>query len=82
MKSMILAATALIGLVALAEAPDVTASLVPFSRPTAVRWSGNTLARTMTSIHPYRGKLYTSGGEWNDNLGPCPMFAIDPYTGA
>lgn len=81
MRTCLFLIAVLTGFVVGAETPDVTDSMVPFSRPTAVRWKGNTLARTMTSIHPYKGKLYTSAGEWNDNLGPCPMFAIDPYTG-
>jgi hypothetical protein len=51
-----------------------------------VKWQGTNLAkrasRTTMTIYPYEGKLYTSGGEWNANTGPCPIFEIDPADGS
>ncbi len=54
--------------------------------PNLSRWQGTNVAqvvsRSVNTIFPYRDKLYVSGGEWNANTGPCPIFAIDPETGA
>ena len=66
---------------AVAAAPDLTDSMEFLANPNASRWS-DSLSRATMSIHPYNGKLYVSGGEWGDNSGPCPAFAVDPQTGA
>ena len=54
--------------------------------PALTRWSGTNAAQVVSrgtmTIFPYRDRLYVSGGEWNANTGPCPIFAIDPETGA
>lgn len=54
--------------------------------PNLTRWTGtnaaHVLSRSVMTIFPYRDRLYVSGGEWNANTGPCPVFAVDPETGA
>ena len=50
--------------------------------PAKSRWSGSAQSRHVQDLHPYQGKIYTSGGEWGGNTGPCPCFAVDPYSGA
>ena len=54
--------------------------------PNLSRWQGTNQAqvvsRSIMTIFPYRDRLYVSGGEWNANTGPCPIFSIDPETGA
>lgn len=65
---------------------DASDSLEFLCNPNMVRWSststGDNEARKMTSLHVYNGLVYTSGGEWNANLGPCPIWAVDPVSGA
>ncbi len=39
------------------------------------------MARAATSMAVHDGLLFVSGGDWDDNLGPCPIFAVNPYTG-
>lgn len=65
-----------------AAAPDLTSSLEYVGNPANSRWSGSAQSRHVQDLHPYRGKIYTSGGEWGGNTGPCPCFAVDPYSGA
>ena len=70
-------------LAAHADVPDLTSSLEPLCNPNASRWTASQpYARAATSMGVCDGLLFVSGGDWNDNLGPCPIFAVDPYTGA
>ena len=79
-------AVAIAGLVS-ADCPDYTGKLEFLCNPnaTVAKWQGTNLAkrisRTTMSLHPHKGKLYTSGGEWNANTGPCPIFTINPEDG-
>lgn len=66
-----------------ADPPDLTASLEPLCNPNASRWTASQpLARAATSIGVCDGLLFVSGGDWDDNLGPCPIFAVNPCTGS
>ena len=66
-----------------ADPPDLTASLEPLCNPNASRWTASQpMARAATSIGVCDGLLFVSGGDWDDNLGPCPIFAVNPYTGS
>ena len=66
-----------------ADVPDLTELMTFLCNPNASNsgWSSSQ-ARAITSIYPYRGKLYTSGGDWYANTGASPIFAVDPETGA
>ncbi|MBR1608738.1 MAG: hypothetical protein IJ678_03890 [Kiritimatiellae bacterium] len=44
-------------------------------------WS-TSQARGLTTLYPYQGKIWTSGGDWYNNTGSSPVFAIDPATGS
>ena len=70
---------------AFAEAPDLTGSMQFLCNPNMSRWptksSNDGRARSMTTIVPYKGKLYVSGGCWDPNMGYAPIFAVDPATG-
>ncbi len=66
-----------------AEVPDLTDSMEAMCNPNATRWTASQpLARAATSLGVCDGKLFVSGGDWDDNLGPCPIFSVDPCTGA
>ena len=66
-----------------AEVPDLTDSMEVMCNPNATRWTASQpMARAATSLGVCDGKIYVSGGDWDGNLGPCPIFAVDPYTGA
>ena len=68
---------------AAADVPDLTAQMEYLCNPNASRWTASQpLARAATSLGVCDGKLFVSGGDWDDNLGPCPIFSVDPYTGA
>lgn len=62
---------------------DVTDSVKLLCAPTrnVSNWS-TSQARAITTIHPYEGRLWTSGGDWYNNTGSSPIFSIDPATGA
>ena len=70
-----------------ATCPDYTDKLEFLCNPNASvqKWLGTNLAkrvsRTTMSIYPFKGRLYTSGGEWNANTGPCPIFTVNPEDG-
>ena len=65
-----------------ADPPDLTSAMVPLCNPNASRWTTSQMfSRAVTSIGVHDGLLFVSGGDWNNNTGPCPMFAVDPYTG-
>ena len=64
------------------EPVNVTDKLVLLGNPAKSRWPGSAQSRHVQDLHPYQGKIYTSGGEWGNNTGPCPCFAVDPYSGA
>ena len=65
-----------------ADAPDLTSLMEPLCNPNASRWTASQpMARAATSLGVCDGKIFVSGGDWDDNLGPCPIFAVDPYTG-
>ena len=82
MRSFIAMVALLTGLVAGAEVPDLTGSLEYMGNPASSRWPSSAISRQVQDLQPYRGKIYTSGGEWGNNTGPCPCFAVDPYSGA
>lgn len=67
---------------AAANVPDLTASMAFLSAPTRSHsaWTSSQ-ARAITSIYPYRGRLYVSAGDWYANTGAAPIFSIDPDTG-
>ena len=66
-----------------ADVPDLTASMEPLCNPNASRWTASQpYARAATSLGVCDGLIFVSGGDWNDNLGPCPIFAVNPYTGS
>ena len=66
-----------------ADVPDLTDSMEAMCNPNATRWTASQpLARAATSLGACDGKLFVSGGDWDDNLGPCPIFSVDPYRGA
>ena len=71
---------------ALADAPDLTGSMTFLCNPNKSRWSTTSAndgrSRAMTTIVPYRGKLYVSGGCWDPNMGWAPIFAVDPVDGS
>ena len=54
--------------------------------PNATRWKGTNAAmrmsRVVNSMLVHNGRLLLSGGEWNANTGPCPIFSVDMETGA
>ncbi len=64
-----------------AEAPDLTASMQALGNPNKTRWS-DLASRHVASMGVHDGRLYVSGGNWDNNTGPCPIFAVDPYTGS
>lgn len=64
-----------------AAAADLTQSMQLLCNPNASYWSSSQ-ARGMTSLVPYKGRLYTSGGDWYANTGAAAIFSIDPETGA
>ena len=74
-------AAAATGFAALAAAPDLTASMHALGNPNKARWS-SLMPRHVASIGVHDGRLYVSGGNWDGNAGPCPLFAVDPYSGA
>ena len=66
-----------------ADVPDLTSSIESLCNPNASRWTTSQMfSRAVTSIGVHDGLLFVSGGDWNDNTGPCPIFAINPYTGS
>ena len=66
-----------------ADVPDLTEAMEPMCNPNATRWTASQpMACAATSIGVCDGLLFVSGGDWDDNLGPCPIFAVNPYTGA
>ena len=67
---------------AFADVPDLTAQLEYLGNPAYSRWPSSPMSRHVQDLFPYKGKIYTSGGEWDTNTGPCPIWAIDPYSGA
>ena len=72
---------AAVALAAAAPAADLTQSMQLLCNPNASYWSSSQ-ARGMTSLVPYKGRLYTSGGDWYANTGAAAIFSIDPETGA
>ena len=85
-RTTALAALALAAASAAADVPDLTGSMEFLCNPNKTRWtstsSDDARSRSMTSIVPYRGKFYVSGGCWDPNTGAAPIFAVDPETGA
>lgn len=80
--SVSLAAAAVLVSLVCAAAPDLTGSLEYLGNPAQSRWPSSSKSRHVQDLQPHRGKIYTSGGEWGNNTGPCPCFAVDPYSGA
>ena len=64
---------------------DLSTSLEFVCNPNKLRWSGSSNAdiqsRMMSSMHVRSNLIYTSGGEWTENKGPCPIWAVDPVSG-
>ena len=83
MKTVIHAAVVFLAASAsFADIPDYTSELVYLGNPAKSRWPTSAISRHVQDLHPYKGKIYTSGGEWGNNTGPCPCFAVDPYSGS
>ena len=82
--ALLLPALLLAATVAPADPPDLTSQLEYLGNPNASRWpsASASVARHVQDLVPYKGRIYTSGGDWNNNTGPCPCFAVDPYSGA
>ena len=79
----ILAAAASAAMSVAADVPDLTDLMEAMCNPNATRWTTSQMfSRAVTSIGVHDGLLFVSGGDWNDNTGPCPIFAINPYTGS
>ena len=68
--------------VSAADVPDLTDSLEYLGNPNYSRWPSNPHTRQVLDLTQHRGKLFVSGGDWDPNMGPCPIFAVDPYSGA
>ena len=64
-----------------APASDLTSGLAFVCAPNVERWPSSEVARHVPDLCLYQGKIYSSGGDWNNNGGPCPIFAIEPHTG-
>ena len=64
-----------------ATPPDLTSSLEFVCAPNVERWPSSEVARHVPDLCLYQGRIYQSGGDWENNGGPCPIFAIEPYTG-
>ena len=64
-----------------ANPPDLTSSLEFVCAPNVERWPSSEVARHVPDLCLYQGRIYQSGGDWENNGGPCPIFAIEPYTG-
>ena len=82
MKTHIAVFALVASLAALADVPDLTSSMEYLGNPAYSRWPNSPMSRHVQDLCPYKGKIYTSGGEWDTNTGPCPIFAVDPYSGA
>ncbi len=69
-----------------ADVPDKTGAMQFLCNPNKSRWitksANDGRSRSMTTIVPYKGKLYVSGGCWDPNMGYAPIFAVDPATGS
>ena len=63
---------------------DASDSLEFLCNPNLVRWSNISRYsdRAMDSLYFFNGLIYTSGGNVNSNTGPCPIWAVDPASGA
>ena len=63
--------------------PDCTHFLKPLCNPNKTRWDTpeHAKARPITSLFTHGGRIYLSGGEWNANLGPCPIWSVNPASG-
>ena len=75
-----------LALAAVADVPDCTEAMQFLCNPNKSRWSTTSAndgrSRAMTTIVPYKGKLYVSGGCWDPNMGWAPIFAVDPVDGS
>ena len=73
----------------LANVPDGVGVVVDASdlleflcNPNMVRWQNTTYYYRLGPLHFFNGLIYTSGGDVNGNVGPCPIWAVDPVSGA
>ena len=87
MKKGTMAAMLLVlALAAIADVPDCTDAMQFLCNPNLSRWvtksANDGRSRSMTTIVPYKGKLYVSGGCWDPNMGYAPIFAVDPANGS
>lgn len=75
-----------VAMAAFADVPDMTGGMQFLCNPNKSRWSTTSAndgrSRAMTTIVPYNGKLYVSGGCWDPNMGYAPIFAVDPAAGS
>ena len=67
---------------AFADVPDLTDSLEYLGNPAYSHWPNHPHSRQVLDLAPHKGRIFVSGGDWSPNMGPCPIFAVDPYTGA
>ena len=74
--------SALLAAGAFASAPDLTDSLEYLGNPAYSHWPNHPHSRQVLDLAPHKGRIFVSGGDWSPNMGPCPIFAVDPYTGA
>ena len=64
-------------------AVDASDSLEFLCNPNSVRWPGaSSWGDRRGPLHFHNGIIYTSGGDVNNNIGPCPIWAVDPVSGA
>ena len=62
---------------------DASYSLEFLCNPNLVRWQNTTYYYyRLGPLHFFNGLIYTSGGDVNGNVGPCPIWAVDPVSGA
>ena len=61
--------------------PDLTQALEYLANPNKDRWPNSVWSWNVNDLKLYRGKIYTGGGEWQNNTGPCPITALDPISG-
>nr|MCR5752894.1 hypothetical protein [Kiritimatiellia bacterium] len=65
-----------------ADVPDLTSSMEFLGNPTYTQWPASAQSRRTLDLAPHKGNIYVSGGAWDPNMGPCPIFAVNPYSGA
>lgn len=59
--------------------PDVTAAVIPLGNPFV---TGTSYSRNVWDMQLFGGVIHLGHGDSIDNLGPIPIWSIDPATGA